>query len=310
MKLHSNKIIKSILLGASFAALLVMPSCFPDEVSGDLGAPPTPVLSTTVQGDGYTVTLINETSTPTIAYYSIPALNLGYSDLNGETVEVSFIFPGTYEIEMLVTGRNGKASTKVNVTTTQPDPNACDPSTALGFIASCTSKTWTLIQGAGAYKVGPGPNDGSWWTSGDGDVTGRDCEFHDEYTFAFDADGTFDYESFDDFYGDGYLGDNSHACQPESNFTATQAPWGSGTHKFAIIKGTGQAGLGQLKVIGLGAHIGLQKVTTNAEITGGPVESITYDILSMTQDAVNGDVLVIGCNMGWGWWTFTLQEKI
>jgi hypothetical protein len=309
MKVLNRNIVKSVFSVLGLVAVALLPACFPDEVTGDLGKPPEAVLGAIVQADGYSVTLSNDTKTPTIAYYSIPALNLGFSDLTGESVDVGFIFPGTYEVKMLVTGHNGIDSAKVMVTTTEPDPTACDPATALGFIASCTSKTWRLLQDAGAYKVGPGPQDGSWWTSGAGDVTGRACEFHDEYTFYFDANGTFEYESFDDFYGDGYLGDNSSTCQPENNFTAVQEPWGSGTHKFAVIKGTGQAGLGQLKVIGLGAHIGLQKVTTNAEITDGPVSSITYDILSMTED-VTGDVIVIGANMGWGWWTFTLKEKI
>ena len=99
----------------------------------------------------------------------------------------------------------------------------------------------------------------------------------------------------------------SASCEPESNFTPTQAPWGSGTFTYSVIDGTGVNKLGQLKVIGLGAHMGLQKVTSNGENTSGPVSAITYDIISMTQDP-NGDILVLGINLGYGWWTFTFKS--
>jgi len=285
---------------------VLLDGCQPND-GGVLGSPPKANFNSAVDNNGYSVTLVNKTAGPNIAYWSVPGMNLGYSDLKGDTIKINFTFPGTYEVKMLAIGHGGMDSIKQNIITTQPDPDACLPTKALGFIASCTSKTWKLLPDAGAYKVGPAANDGSWWTNGAGDVSTRACEFDDEYTFSFNSAHTFVYKSYGDFYGDGYMGDNSNACQPESNFTSTQAPWGSGTFNFAVIEGGGYAHLGQLKVIGLGAHMGLQKVTTNAEVTSGPVGSITYDILSMTQDP-GGDILVLGANMGWGWWTFTFKS--
>ncbi len=62
-----------------------------------------------------------------------------------------------------------------------------------------------------------------------------------------------------------------------------QATWASGNFKFAVIPGVGVKRIRQLKVIGSGAHIGLQKVTNAGEITSGvTATSITYDIWSMT----------------------------
>lgn len=291
----------------SALAFSLLPSCS-KEATGSLGSLPKAAFNATVQSNGYSVALQNATSTPTIAYWKVPALNLGYSDLTGDTLTLNFTFPGTYNVQMLAEGQGGLDTLAKDVTTTQPNPYACDTAKALGFIASCTSKTWKLNPDAGAYKVGPsGPDDGSWWSSSVADVTTRSCEFDDEYTFSFDANGTFVYNSHGDFFGDGYMGDNTGTCQPESNYTAVQKPWGSGTFKFAVIEGAGVKKLGQLKVIGLGAHIGLQKVTNAGENTSGPVSSITYDIIRKLH--MNGyDIMVLGVNLGYGWWTFTLRS--
>ncbi|MFT3911757.1 MAG: hypothetical protein QM737_20200 [Ferruginibacter sp.] len=221
---------------------------------------------------------------------------------------VYFPFSGDYTVRLFVYGQSGidSASQVINVATS--DPTACD-GTPLGFITSCTEKTWKLMPDAGAYKVGPGPGDGSWWSSGPGEVTGRSCEFNDEYTFSFNGARTFTYDNHDDFYGDGYLGDNSNSCQPSSNYTSAQAPWGSGSFTYNFIAGAGVNHLGQLTVTGLGAHIGLQKVRNGSEVTSGPADAITYDVLSQTHDPAGFDVLVLGVAIAPpGWWTFTLRS--
>jgi len=50
--------------------------------------------------------------------------------------------------------------------------------------------SWKLAPVAGAFKVGPGVDDGSWWQNSEGDVETRACLFDDEYVFH--ADGTFE----------------------------------------------------------------------------------------------------------------------
>lgn len=220
---------------------------------------------------------------------------------------VYFPYMGTYTIGLRVFGQGGMDETSAPIVVAANDPTACQ-GTQLGFITSCTSKKWKLDPAAAAYKVGPGPNDGSWWSSGAGDVTGRACEFNDEYTFTFSAARTFNYDNKGDFYGDGYLGDNSHTCQPSANYTSAQAGWGTGSFTYTFVPNAGVAGLGQLTVTGHGAHIGLQKVRNGGEVTSGPASAITYDVLAMTP--MGGyDLLTVGVAIGGGgWWTFRLRS--
>ena len=248
------------------------------------------------------------TSTSENAFrYDWDKTGTGY--LQGKQVDsVYFPYLGSYTVKLFVFGQSGVDSASQVIVVAANDPNAC-VGTQLGFITSCTSKKWKLDPTGGAYKVGPGPNDGSWWTSGLAEVTGRPCEFNDEYTFTFSAARTFAYDNKGDFYGDGYLGNNSFACQPSSNYTAVQAPWGSGTFTYTFTQGAGIAGLGQLTVVGLGAHIGLQKVRNGSEVTT-PATSITYDVLAATHDVPgNYDLLTLGVAIGApGWWTFRLRS--
>ena len=234
----------------------------------------------------------------------------GTGYVQGKQVDtVYFPYLGNYTIKLFVYGQSGVDSAKQVINVAANDPTAC-VGTQLGFITSCTSKKWKLDPTATAYKVGPGPNDGSWWSSGLGEVTGRSCEFNDEYVFEFSANRKFTYDNKGDFFGDGYLGDNTGTCQPSANYTAVQAPWGSGNFTYTFTQGAGVAGLGQLTVVGLGAHIGLQKVRNGGEVTTGPATSITYDVLATTHDvAGNYDLLTLGVAIGApGWWTFRLRS--
>ena len=66
---------------------------------------------------------------------------------------------------------NISSTTGINLTfDAQNDPNACN-GTAIGFLTGCGTKVWKLNPAAAAYEVGPsGPDDGSWWSNGTGDV--------------------------------------------------------------------------------------------------------------------------------------------
>ena len=170
-----------------------------------LGALPNIDFTATVGTDGYTVTIVNTSADPVIPYYTIPDLSLGTGDLNGDTVKVMPTFPGTYKIVMYAAGQGGIDSVTKSFTTTEPNPAGCDPTKPLGFIASCTQKTWKLNPAPGAMMVGQNPDDGGWWTSGAGEVTGptsRPCMFNDEYTFTYDKAGDFVYNDNGDFYSD------------------------------------------------------------------------------------------------------------
>jgi hypothetical protein len=272
---------------------------------GELGALPKADFVAIPGTNPNNITLVNKSNMPSIPYWRI---NGASTFLTGDSAKTSFVFAGTYNVTMFVAAHGGIDSVSKNIVIAQSDPNAC-VGTQLGFITSCTAKKWKLDPDAAAYKVGPGPNDGSWWSSGVGDVSARSCEFNDEYTFSFNSSQTFTYDNKGDFFGDGYLGNNTGSCQPSANYTAVQAPWGSGTFKYSFLPNAGLNHLGQLTVIGLGAHIGLQKVRNGGEVTSGPATSITYDVLAATHNAGGYDLLTLGVDIGGGaWWTFRLRS--
>lgn len=256
------------------------------------------------------VRLINTTNSPSIAQWTV--LSTGQK-LSGDTVDVNLIFAGDYEIELQIVAQGGMASVKKPVSVAENDPEACADTRALGFIAGCDQKSWKLNPEVGAFKVGPGPDNAEWWSSGAGDIQGRSCEFNDEFTFAFNSEGTFDYDNKGDYFADGYLGNQTAGCEPASNLSGDQELWDSGTFKFVVTEGTGVNKLGQLRLVGKGAHIGVKKAHNGGETPSGPVNDyVLYDILEM-QKNVNGqgyDLLKIAVDIGGGaWWTFTLRSN-
>ena len=65
-----------------------------------------------------------------------------------------------------------------------------DGTATLGQMPSALAGDWTLAPVAGALQVGwDADNVGGWWSSGEGEVTGRACMFDD--IFRFGADGSF-----------------------------------------------------------------------------------------------------------------------
>ncbi|MDB5200817.1 MAG: hypothetical protein JWQ27_226 [Ferruginibacter sp.] len=287
----------AVLLLAGFA------SCKKTE-GGELGALPkadfVAIPSATNPND---ITLVNKSNSATIPYWRIG----NSSTLKiGDSAKVNFGVKGTYNVTLFADGQGGIDSVTKAIVIAQDDPTAC-LTNQKGHLAGCSSKKWKLNPVAGAYKVGDGgPDVGNWWTSPAGEPAARPCEFNDEYTFNYTT-GAFIYDNKGDFYGDGYLGNNTGTCQPTSNYTPAQAPWGSGTFTFEFTEGAGVRGLGQFKVIGLGAHIGLQKVRNGGEVQT-PATSITYDILSYTA-APGGDIMTVGVNIGGnGWWAFQLKS--
>jgi len=296
-------------LAAGLVLLLVAGAfyaCKPDSMGSGLGAKPKPDFTIQQGANANAVVLVNKTPTAGIPYWKVVGTGQKFT---GDTAKLSFVFAGTYNVMLTVAGNGGLDSVVKPITIAQNDPNACN-GTAIGFLTGCGTKTWKLNPAAGAYKVGDAsPDAGNWWSSGAGDVPARSCEFNDTYTFTFNAAGTFVYDNKGDFYADGYMGANGNDCESNAQFTAIQKPWGSGNFNYTVTEKTGMKGLGRLTVSGLGAHIGLQKVTSNGEVTSGPVSSITYDILEMTHDPGGFDIIKLTVALpGSGWWTFALRS--
>ena len=297
----------------SILSIVLIFSCKKEAIQS-LGSVPVASFTATVNSDGHDVTLLNTTPGVTISpYWSAPGLNLGYSDLQGDTVHLNFTFPNTYVVKMLVAGKGGLDSLSQNVTTTQPDPNACNPNLPLGFIASCTQKTWKLNPYPGAIGCGDGPGLMDWWANGTADVIARPCTFNDTYTFKFDAAGDYIFDDGGDFYAEDYSGNPQWTCRSSSTYPANQVNWASGNFNYAVIAGTGVKGLGQLKVIGMGAHIGLNKPINGSAPGNSFATSVTYDIFNMQQnisDATgNYDLLTLTLTyQPGGWWTYVLRS--
>lgn len=299
------RIFRTAMLAAAVAVSFT--ACKKDE-GGSLNGLPTVDFEAIPGSNPNVITLVNKSST------SMPVWRVGNSAnlLRGDSAKTSFDNKGTYNVTLFAIGQGGLDSITKQIVIAQDDVTACQRNVK-GFIAGCgtTGKKWKLNPAAGAYKVGDGgPTAGNWWTSPAGEPAARPCEFNDEYTFTY-ATGAFVYDNKGDFFGDNYLGNNTGTCQPSSNYTPTQAPWGSGTFTFSFVEGGGYAGLGQLTVTGLGAHIGLQKVRNGAEVTSGPATAITYDVLAKSHvDGTPGyDLLTVGTNIGGnGWWAFTLRS--
>lgn len=301
---HINKMAVWVSLGAlALIIITVFYACKPDMGNSGLGAPPKPAFIIIPNASNpNNLVLVNKSSTASIPYWKT---STGVT-VQGDSAKVNFVFAGTYSITLYAEGHGGLDSVTQSVTIAQSDPNACK-GTTFGFVAGCTSKTWKLDPVAAAYGVGPAAGDGSYWSSGLDVVAARACEFNDTYTFSFNAAGTFVYDNGGDFFDDGYMGLKLGACEPNANFPAAQQLWGSGTFKYIFTEGAGVKGMGQIKLIGLGAHIGLQKVTNAGEVTSGPIAtSITYDIISMSHDQAGKDHLVLAAPCGGNWWTFKL----
>jgi hypothetical protein len=298
----------------SLVSMVLLFGCRPQQGEHGLGSLPSNLTFTTaVNSNGYLVTAVNTTK-DVIAYWNVPSLSI--VERNGDSLKVKFPFPGTYRIQMLAVGHGGTDTTSQVVTTTQVDPDACSPTTALGFLASCTQKTWQIIDSTGGFAVGPNPGDGSWWTAGQGDMDGRPCATNDQFTFVFPsvANGLtyqFIYDNQGDFFDNGYLGQSTNSCEPTSNYTVDQAPFGPGTFTYSVSEGTGANNLGQIKVIGLGAHFGMEGVdNTGTGDHHNPVSSITYDIVSMKHTPTGDELVVTIQYQPGGWWTFTFKEKL
>jgi hypothetical protein len=142
--------------------------------------------------------------------------------------------------------------------------------------------------------------------------------FNDEYTFKFNKAGDFIFNDHGDFWTDGGAIMATAGCFSSSQYSAAQQAWGSGSFHYVIIPGAGAKGLGQIKLIGSGAHFALQKpINGNDAPNVVTATSVTYDIWSMQHNVTDlsgtYDLLTVTLHYGnWsptdGWWTYTLRS--
>ena len=154
--------------------------------------------------------------------------------------------------------------------------------------------TWKLSPMEGAMKVGPNPDDGSWWQNSADDVTTRACLFDDEYVF--NADG-----SFQNVLGaDTWLETWQEGVTAEGCGAPVAPHDGSAAATYAH-----DADANTITLSGLGAYLGISKAITGGELSADPApdvpESRTY-----TVHPTDDGSLKLSISTGGGYWTLSL----
>jgi len=137
-----------------------------------------------------------------------------------------------------------------------------------------------------ACVVGPESRSEIWWAFGrDNPLDFRPCMMDEEYIFT--TDDKFIYDSKGFVYADEgvWSGELVGDCIDESNSDNMKgaagddlSPWGSGEHTFEY-----DASSSTLTLNGLGAHVGLPKVASTAEVKI-PQASVTYKVTKLETD--------------------------
>ena len=285
-------------LGLLGIVVLGFTACEPNAgTKTELGALPVSDFSYTMV-DSNTIALTSEsTGDPFMFQWEIA----GLGSFTGENVEVLIPLTGTYDITHTVFNQGGHASSMDQVEIFKDADLPCVG--AIEYLTECSSRTWKLAPEEGACWVAPDAN-GFWWQNSTADVVTRSCLFNDEWVFH--EDGTMEYKTNGDIWGEPYMGLSAESCIAESALPSAVSAWGSGTHTFEIIPATADHP-DQLRVIGTGAFMGFPKAANGQEVSS-PVNEVTYDILYMT-DQNNNRYMQIEVNYTAGIWRFKFYSE-
>ena len=241
------------------------------------------VIATTIPPDGrivYTVDFGDPNSDADVFETSGPMVVYEYPEVTATyTIMVTASLPGRDDVSIT------EDYTVIFTEDVDPDP------TPTGGVVG----TWRLAPEAGAFGVGPGQGNVSWFSSSSEDVTTRDCLFDDEYVF--NADGSFQNVLGSETWLEAWQGQDPEGCgTPVFPHDGTA----SATYDF-------DASAGTVTLNGTGAFLGLAKVVNGAELAS-PSEaptSVTYTVELMDND--NTMILDIAI-AGDGWWRFKLVK--
>ena len=212
---------------------------------------------------------------------------------------------GIYTVSMTATGSLGSH-------TSSEDVNVTDLSVEALKLTGSSSKSWKLLRdiSGGQYPIQVGPNDLSqiWWAFGLSDpLDARPCLMEEEYIFH--TDGSYEYDAKGMVYAEEgiWAEDYDSECVDETNAAAMTSvdganllPWGSGTHTYNF-----DAAAQTLTVVGLGAHLGLAKVGTDAEYSA-PQQAVTYKVVSLVDADVDTLIVETELTSAGGYWRFVL----
>ncbi len=287
--------------------LTFMTSCKKDDPDPEVIASFTFAIDAT---DYKKVTFTNESQ-------NFSAVSWDFGDQSAASSEANpvhtYAAEGEYTVKLTATSTNGSVTDVFTSKVTISDPNVM-----LTKLVGETSKTWKLLRDVSTenYPLEVGPYDRSqiWWAMGynNDELALRPCMLNDEWTFSRDGSMVFDdkgdYWAEGSVYPDGLNNMCASSSDPMQNKDGVDvSAWASGNHTFELTPGTEP----KLKVIGMGAYLGLSKVGTNLEYNV-PQESITYNIASLYDGTT--DTLIVEVNYKFaasdelpgGYWRFVL----
>lgn len=298
MKFYKLPLFLSLVLG-----LFILGSCSDDEITG--GGPTTndPIASFQFEISA------TDFNTVTFTNFSDNADSYSWDFGDGNTVteeSPTHTYAEAGDFEVTLTATNSSTSHTSSKTVTIVDPNS-----AIKDLTGETSKVWKLSRNIAdeEYPLLVGPEDRSqiWWAYGLNDPIGsRPCIMEEEYIFH--SDGTFEYDSKGSVFADfGVWNDDvAGQCIDDTDASLMTGPggedltaWGSGTFAF-----TYDPAAAALTVTGLGAHVGLPKVGTNAEFSV-PQNEVIYTVTSIETDGPV-DKMYLETNIDGGYWQFIL----
>ena len=117
---------------------------------------------------------------------------------------------------------------------------------------------WKLAPVEGALKVGPNPDDGSWWQNSADDVTTRACLFDDVYHFGPDG-------SFQNILGDQTWLEAWQEGVDADGCGAPVAPHDGSANATYFVDDEANT----ITLNGVGAYMGIAKAITDGELAAG-----------------------------------------
>jgi PKD repeat protein len=290
----SNKLSSLKLL----AMLFIVSSCGGDEEEPVIVVPAVANFSFVIDAtDKGKVTFTNSSTDATSVSWNFGDGTAASTDSNPVH---TYVESGTYEVTLTATG----ADTKTSVKKQSVEIDLPVESNMPEWLVGDGSKSWKISADEGSFKVGPGVDNGTWWTLPA--VADRPCLENDR--FIFSEDGTFEYDANGDVFGEAYMGVTPDGCVEESSLSGDRAAWASGEHSFTYTAENGDTPAA-ITVTGTGAFIALPKAFNGGEYNDtdnvGPDAdtSVTYEILNTDDGKVKLSLNIAGD----GHWTFVLE---
>lgn len=160
--------------------------------------------------------------------------------------------------------------------------------------------TWTMAPVANSLAVGPDAGSSEWWGISDADVTTRACFYDDTWTFG--EDGSLTINMGADTWLEGWQGGGDSCGAPV-------APFNGGAYSYSYNESSQT-----LTTNGVGAFIGLPKVTNNGELgnhvdAGNPPSSVDYTVFSLTETSAEIRISFVDGGGTTVHWTYLLERQ-